>query len=331
MANNSRKTFVTGGTGFIGSHLVEELLGRGYRVKCLIRKTSNLEWLKNLDVEFVQGDLFNEDILQKAVSDVDYIYHIAGVIASKTKDGYYRGNQIATRTLLETCIQANPSLKKFVHVSSLAAIGPSLDGKPVDETTPYHPITTYGRSKMAAEKESIQRFDKLPITIVRPPAVYGPRDTGILTFFQTVKKGIKPQMGFAEKFISLVHVTDLVNGIILAGESEQSAGQIYFIANDQIYSWGEIGEMAARIMKKKALRVKVPVSIVYTVACISGFFGLFSKKPHVFNLDKGRDIVQKAWTCDSTKAKNELGYRQMVPIEEGIEKTVRWYQEHGWL
>ncbi len=331
MSERTYRAFVTGSTGFIGSHLVDELLARRYRVRCLVRKTSKLEWLENLDVELVYGDLFNERVLEDATKDVDFVYHIAGVTASKTKAGYYRGNQIATRTLLDVCVRARPSLKRFLYVSSLAAVGPSLDGRIVDEMTPFRPITTYGRSKMAAEKECVERFGKLPITIVRPPAVYGPRDTGILTFFQTVKRGIRPQIGFSEKKISLIYVTDFVNGIILAAENEHTAGQTYFFANDKIYTWREIGDMAAKVMKKKALRVKVPVPIVYFAAAISGLIGLLSKKASVFNLEKGRDIVQEAWTCDCTKARNELGYRQMIPIEEGIQKTVQWYQEHGWL
>lgn len=130
MSERTYRAFVTGSTGFIGSHLVEELLARRYRVKCLVRKTSKLEWLENLDVELVYGDLFNERVLEDATKDVDFVYHIAGVTASKTKAGYYRGNQIATRTLLDVCVRARPSLKRFLYVSSLAAVGPSLDGRP---------------------------------------------------------------------------------------------------------------------------------------------------------------------------------------------------------
>jgi nucleoside-diphosphate-sugar epimerase len=259
------------------------------------------------------------------------VYHVAGVTAAKTKEGFYRGNHLATKNLLSVCAQYNSHIKRFIHVSSMAAVGPSLNGIPLNEQTPFHPITTYGKSKMAAEQEVHKHSDTFPTTIVRPPAVYGPRDVGVYTFFQSIKKGIRPLMGFKDKHVSLVHSTDLVNGIILAGESQRAAGQTYFISSERFYSWDEIGEVASRIMNKKTIRVKIPIPIVFLVAGISGFFGLFSKKPPILDFEKGRDIVQAGWICDVTKAKQDLGYKQTVSLEEGVRETIAWYREHGWL
>ncbi|HZV12723.1 MAG TPA: NAD-dependent epimerase/dehydratase family protein, partial [Candidatus Kapabacteria bacterium] len=168
------KALVTGTTGFIGSHLAEQLLSKGYDVRCLVRKTANLRWLENKPFELVYGGLSDMASLVAAVKDVDCIYHVAGLTAAKSREEFLRGNRDATRNLLEAAGENGNALKRFIYVSSQAAVGPSPTAKPIDETFPYHPITAYGESKKAAEEE-VQKFSSVfPITIVRPPAVYGP-------------------------------------------------------------------------------------------------------------------------------------------------------------
>jgi len=325
------RVLITGATGFIGSHLAEQLNKKGYQLKCLIRKTSSTRWLEHLPVEYIYGDFFDEDALRQAVKNVDIMYHVAGVVASKTREGFYKGNHLATRNLLNAVQQYNPGLSRFIHVSSLSAVGPSLDGHPVNETTSYHPITTYGKSKMEAEKEVLKCDGLFPWTIARPPAVYGPRDVATFDFFRTAAKGIIPLVGFDRKYVSLVHVRDLVNGIILAGERPEGANQIYFIGSRRYYDWDEIGETTMRVLGRSAVKVRVPEFLVYAVSGAVGFFSLFNKKPSVLNWEKGKDMVQKAWTCDISKAKTELGYMEMISLETGIKETIDWYRREGWM
>jgi nucleoside-diphosphate-sugar epimerase len=326
-----KTAFVTGGTGFIGSHLVERLIARGYAVRCLVRDTKKLGYLANLPIEVFHGDLFSTDVLASAVAGVDYIYHVAGVVASKTKEGFYKGNRDATRNLIETTARVNPGLKRFVFVSSLAAVGPGVDRIPVDELTAYHPITTYGKSKMEAELEVKKFGDKLPITIVRPPAVYGPRDPATFDFFRTIYGGLEPIVGFKDKFVTLVHSTDLVSGIVLAGESDRSSGETYFLGSEATYSWNEIGSVTKQVMKKKALRVRLPEPLVYAVAATVGFLTSFGAKPSVLNFEKGRDMVQGNWTVDVSKAKRDFGFKQEVALEDGVRQTVQWYLDNQWM
>jgi len=325
------RILITGANGFIGSHLTESLNKRGHQLRCLVRNTSDLTWIKNLPIEYIYGDLFDEDAMKKAVKDVECIYHLAGVTKSKTKAGYYRGNHLATKNLLEITLATNPSLKRFVHVSSQAAVGPSLEGKPIDEQTPFHPITTYGLSKMEAEKECLKMMDRLPLTIVRPPAVYGPRDKDVFEFFHVISKGLHPLIGFSDKYVSLIHVKDLVDGILSAGENPKALGQTYFISSEGYYNWKQLGEITSKIMGKKVIRVKIPAACVYTVAAFAQFFSVFSSKPAVLNIEKGKDIVQNAWTCDIAKARKELGFKETMTIEEGIKNTVDWYRQKGWI
>lgn len=325
------RVLITGATGFIGSHLAEQLFHKGYRIRCLVRKTSNLQWLKHLPVEYIYGDLFTEDILVEALTDVDYCYHLAGLTKAKTREEYFRANHTATRRLLEAALNTGASIRRFIHISSQAAVGPSTGEKPVDETTPFHPITTYGRSKMEAEKECLRVMDRLPVTIVRPPAVYGPRDRDVFEFFNTMNKGLHPLIGFGKKEVSLIHVSDLVDGIILAGESEQAVGQTYFISSERYYSWLEVGEVTAGVMGKKSARVRIPEWVVYCIAAVAQAGAVFSTKPALINFEKARDIVQDAWTCDIAKAKRELGFTEKMTLEDGIRQTVRWYRDQGWL
>jgi dihydroflavonol-4-reductase len=325
------QALVTGASGFIGSHLVEFLLARGYTVRCLLRTSSSMAWLKDLPIEIVYGDVFNTPALENAVRGVDYVFHSAGLTKAKKKEDYFRANAEGTRLLLEAALKVNPALKRFVLISSQTAAGPSPTATPITEETPSHPLTTYGRSKRAAEEIVLGAKDRIPITIVRPPAVYGPRDKDIFEFFKTMRSGLQPVAGFGEKFVSLVHVTDLVRGIVLAAESPVAAGQTYFISSSRVYGWDEIGKITRGVLGRKALTVRIPEWGIYTISTAAEFFSLFSSKPALLNLEKARDMVQDYWTCDAGKAKRDFGYEQEISAEAGIRGTIDWYVEQGWL
>ena len=324
--------FVTGATGFIGSHLVDRLLEKNCKVKCLVRKTSNLHWLEGKPVEYVYGDLFKNDVLADAVKNADYVYHIAGVTFAKKKHEYYRGNSEATRNFLEVCSKANPELKRFVFISSQTAVGPSADrDHPVNEETEYHPITTYGRSKMEAEKAVVEYFGKMKCTVVRAPAVYGQRDVAILEYFKAMNMGLQALIGFGEKLVSLIHGIDLVDGIILAAESDKAVSQIYFISSEKFYSWSEVGEVTTRLIGKRNIKIKIPHFAVYTVGAFAQFFSSFSKKPVILNIEKCRDIALFKYIKFIKKAKRDLGFRETIGIEEGIRQTIEWYRKERWI
>ena len=325
------KTLITGGTGFIGSHLAERLVRKGHTVRCLVRKTSDIRWLRELSVEYVYGDLFDENALKDAVTGVDYVYHSAGVTKAKTAEEYFQGNTTGTHNLLRAVSQHAPGIKRFVQISSQTAVGPSPTRSPITEDADPHPITTYGKSKLKAEQECVAMMTRFPITIVRPPAVFGQRDKDIFEFFKTMSKGLQPMVGFSEKFVSLIHVTDLVRGFVMAAESDRAAGQTYFISSRDVYGWKEVGEITRSVLGRRALRLRIPESGVYVIATFAEFFALFSSKPALINFEKARDMVQDYWTCDSSKAKRDFGYEQEISLEEGIRITVDWYKSNGWL
>ncbi|HYM00041.1 MAG TPA: NAD-dependent epimerase/dehydratase family protein, partial [Blastocatellia bacterium] len=243
---------VTGGTGFVGSHLVDSLTGKGYRVRCLVRKSSNLKYLKQPGVEFAYGGLDADTDWDTAFKDVDTVYHVAGLTFARRASDYFTVNHKGTENILGAALRRRERLRRFVHISSLAAIGPAVDGEAVTETTPPRPITPYGRSKLAGEEALRMVRDLIDYTIVRPPAVYGPRDYAIFEFFKAVKRGTSAVIGPDDMKFSIVHVRDLVNGIMLAGQSEVARGRSYFISGERVYSVRQVNELLMEIIGKRA-------------------------------------------------------------------------------
>ncbi len=325
------KILVTGASGFVGSHIADRLLAGGHEVRALIRANSSLKWLQDKRIELVTGSMLDIDSLRPAVEHVDAIVHVAGVTAAKTKEGFYEGNLLPTRNLIEAARQFNPTLSRFIFCSSQTAVGPSLDGQPVTELTPPHPITTYGKSKRAAEEEAERARKDFPVTILRLSAIYGPRDTAIFTFFQTVDKRLKPLIGMRDKWVNLAHVSDIADAILLALEQDAAKNETYFIGAEQHYTWREVNNITSEILDKRGLTIHLPHALVYSVAGFSEFTSMFRSKPSVLNWEKGRDMVQSHWTASIEKAKNQMGYRQKISLHDGIKDTIEWYRKQGWL
>jgi nucleoside-diphosphate-sugar epimerase len=322
---------VTGANGFVGSHLVDVLIDKGFAVRCIVRESSNLRWLEGKAVEINNCGLFDKEGLSKALNDVTYVFHVAGVVKAKNEEGYFKGNVETTRILLEAALENKDSIERFIVLSSQTVTGPSLDGKPVTEETECKPITTYGRSKYEQEKLALSYSDKLPVTICRAPAVYGERDTEIFIYFQNFAKGLTTTIGFDKKVLSLIHARDLVEGFFKAAVSENTVGKVYFISSEKFYSWPEVNAVTSKVLNKKVIKIPVPHLMVYTIAAVAQFFSMFSSKAATLNLEKAKDIVQHAWICDTSKAMKDFDYKQNISIEAGIKRTVDWYKEMKWI
>ncbi|NLP11554.1 NAD-dependent epimerase/dehydratase family protein [bacterium] len=324
------KALVTGSNGFIGSTLVEKLLHQGHQVTCLVRRQSNLAWLQNLPVAYSYASLSNGEGLEEAVAGMDWIFHLAGVTKARDRQGYVEGNVTITKRLLQAC-RLQQGLKKFVYVSSQAAAGPSLSGIPLTEADEPHPISIYGECKLAAEKEVLNLSRELPVVVLRPPSVYGPRDRDILVYFQNVNRGLVLVLGKGDPQISLVHVSDLVDGIILAAEQPTSNGKVFFISGDGYYDWNTIGREIAQAMERKTITIRTPVWLLYSVSWIARAMAQVTGKPALLNADKVREMVQPGWMCSNQSAKQELGFAPQYTLAQGVRQTGRWYRENGWL
>ncbi|MBI3652275.1 MAG: NAD-dependent epimerase/dehydratase family protein [Acidobacteria bacterium] len=327
----SGKILLTGGTGFVGSHLVDRLLEQGQAVRCLVRQSSNLQYLKDPRLEFAYGGLDEATDWDAAFADVDTVYHVAGLTFARRAQDYFTVNFQGTEAIIAAAIKHRQQIKKFVHVSSLAAIGPGEKDRPVDEDTPPAPITPYGRSKLMGEEAAMIAADFFPVTIVRPPAVYGPRDYALYEMFKAIAKGLSPSIGNYDKQLSLVHVFDLAEGIRLAAENDTATGRAYFIASDEVYSYNALVKMLAKIFARRVRSFALPRPVAYTVATLAELGAFITRKPPVINRDKVTDLSQVCWGCSIERAKKELGYQPKVGIEEGLRQTIQWYKDEGWL
>ncbi len=325
------KVLVTGATGFIGSHLVEALLERGSQVRCLARKTSDLTWLKSLPVEVAHGDCNDKASLEEAVKSINQVFHLAGVTKAVEEKTYFEVNALGTENLLHACLKNNPQLQKFVYLSSQAASGPCQNGGTKKESDRCEPVSAYGHSKRMGEEFSLAHKDEIPLLILRPSAVYGPRDRDIYAFFKLLAKRIKPCLFDQDQHISLCYVRDIVQAILLAAEVRESSGEIFFLSDGQDYRLEEIGNVFARAMGVTPLSIRVPEWMIFGMASFSEYLSKLSGKPPLLNKGKVEEMMQKNWVCDITKAKALLGFEPQFKLSQGAKLTFEWYRKENWL
>lgn len=323
-------SFVTGANGFVGSHLVDYLLELGQEVHAIVRPTSNLQWLEGKPVVLHQCGLGEVEALRQAFQGAHYIYHIAGVVKVPTEADFMRGNVTMTEHVLEAAKDL-PTLRRVLVTSSMAATGYAPLGGSVNEEDPLRPIEPYGNSKVAQEEAAWRYAEQgVPVTIVRPPGVYGPRDTEIFAFFKAIQGGISAIMGMTPKEMSLIHVRDLVQGMHLAATKEVAQSQVYFLGSTECYNWKQLGDVASKVMNKRTITLRIPHFIIFFL----GFLGQIAERLGMdvaLNRDRAYRITRPSWYCSSDKAVRELGFRQTVPIEEGFRQTVDWYRAKDWL
>ncbi len=320
---------VTGGTGFIGSHLVERLLREGFRVRCLVRETSSLAFLPREGVELKTGDLSDAPSLRQAVAGAELIFHLAGSVKAGSREGFFRVNAEGTRRLLQAAAEASPPPAAFVYLSSLSAAGPSPDGRLLTEEDEPRPVSLYGESKLAAERAAAGFAGRFPLTVIRPPAVYGPREKEIYRFLAAAGRGLRISVSWEDRLFSLIHVADLVEAILLAARTPGRGIRTYFVCDGAVHSWDRSLRMVAELLGRRTVPLRLPWSLLWTLARSAG--ALFPASPPAFYVDKIREMAQKCWLCSAEKARRELGFTPRFPLKEGMAETIRWYRDNGWL
>jgi dihydroflavonol-4-reductase len=329
--NPARNVLVTGATGFVGGNLVEALLRKRYSVTCLVRNSSSTRSLQKQNVRLVVGELNDPASLRIAAQGIQAVYHVAGLIKAAKREQYFRVNQLGTRLLLEVLAETNPGLSRFVHISSLAAAGPSQGEHGLTEEDKTNPVSWYGESKLKSEEE-VLRFSKVfPTTILRPSAVYGPQDRETLLIFRMIKQGCLFTPGRFIRRFSLIHVNDLTDACIKAGEGNSPSGEAYFISRPEIYTWEDVGRTIAHKLGKRYRQIAFPKWVAVTIGLAGDLWAAATGLPATLNSQKVKELLQPSWVCNPSKAQAVLGFCPAIDLERGMNETVRWYLSQGWL
>jgi len=326
------RTLVTGATGFVGSHLAAALVARGDAVVCLARRPEQAAFLASLGALVAPGSLEDAASLGAALDGVELVYHLAGLTAAGSEREFHEVNEGGTRRLITAIRATIPSLRRFVHVSSIAAVGPTGYGGRLTEDTPCRPLTAYGRSKLAGEMV-VRRAPALPWTVVRPPVVYGPRDRELLRVFRITRRGFAPVFGMGRQELSLVYVTDLVEGIARAGLEPAALGQTYHLAHpDVVRSRDLVSEIGRAVRGGRApLIVPVPAALAAPIVRVIGRAAAATGRRTVVSEDKLAEFLAPAWGTSVEKAEQELGWRAPHDLRRGIAETAAWYRAEGLL
>jgi nucleoside-diphosphate-sugar epimerase len=309
--------------------MANELIEAGWSVRCLLRPQSNAQWLEKGRATVRRCDVTNPQELRESLSGIDVVIHIAGVTKALKDEEYFRGNVGYTRDLAEASLAAG-KVERFILVSTLAAAGPTRDERPLTEADEERPVSVYGRSKLEGERALLEFKDRLNVTIVRPPGVYGPRDLEFFTYFKMIQRGFAPIPFGGTSCLDLIHVADLVRGIRLAAESERAVGNTYFLRGSGPHRLRDLAETIARALGKTPLYIHVPGFVARLAAALTDIHSMLTRRPNIFSRDKLGEMLF-TWTCSETRAREDFGFRPRFSLEEGIQETVRWYRENGWL
>ena len=322
---------VTGGTGFIGSHLVEALLAQGHEVRCLVRDTRRLGWISGLpSVMIAQGDMDEPHSLREGMRGVDQVYHVAGLTRARAAREFFRVNAEGTRHLVHACLQTPGGPRRLVHLSSLAAVGPMPMPTACAEDVPPRPVSPYGNSKLQGEAAVLGVRDRLHVTVLRPPVVYGPRDRGVLEVARWVGRGLLPMPAGPSRTLSLCYVEDLVTALLTAGEAKVPSGEIFHVASEGAFTWEQVGDALGEALGIHPTPLRIPVPILLALATGADALAWLTGRPSYFSRGKVREAAGH-WLCDTGKARRQLGIVPRVGLRKGAAVTVNWYRETGWL
>jgi nucleoside-diphosphate-sugar epimerase len=325
------RAIVTGGAGFIGSHLIEALVARGDGVVCLERPGASRGWIEGTPVGWEPVGLEDVEELRRVFAGAEVVYHLAGLTEACRPADLYAVNTLGTARVLEAAATWNGSAPRVVLMSTLAAAGPCRDGEALSRDTVPFPLSHYGNSKLRAEAVVHALADRVPGTIFRFPSVYGPRERSALALFRMVNHGIALTVGAWDREISLIYVKDVVQGLIAAATTERAAGKTYCLAHPQPVTWRRFAEAAGEAIGRRPRLVSVGPRVAWPIAVGCELVARTRGQAAVLNRDRVREISQERWVCDPSRAMDEIGFEPQYSVERGVPETVDWYREMKWL
>ncbi len=332
------RVVVTGASGFLGSHVVEELVLAGHDVVALVRRSSKVEFLEELakrgKLELAYGTVEDLESVRAAMKGAEAVIHSAGLVKARGEAEFFSINVDGTKNMLTAAREekARGQFKRFVFVSSLAAVGPSDDGLPVARDREPRPVTHYGRSKLEAERLVLAAKDELHVVVLRPPMIYGPRDNESFAFFQSVSRRFLPYLGDGKNTLSVIYASDAASACVRALDADVPSGNRYFLSDGEVYVWRDmLGDIETAIGKQALVRFSVPFFAVRGAAFASEAIGKLRNKAVMLTRDKVNELSAAHWVCDAGDTRKDLGWEPKVKWPEGTRRAVAWYREKGWL
>lgn len=336
--SDQQPVLVTGASGFIGAHLVRLLVARGHPVSCLVRPTSHVKELLAAGAELVTGDVNDRAGVSRAIalSNARVVFHLAGLVRAMSAQDFMRVNAESVEVVAAACTEQTQR-PVLLLVSSLAAAGPSGEAPKVESDPPL-PVSDYGRSKFAGEQAAARYTRALPITIVRPCAVFGAGDRGTYEIFKPVaRSGIHVVRGHGDLRISLIAVADLVHCIVLAAEKGErlvpdGSGRGIYFASAEDLSHLELGIAIAHALGKRSPRiVRLPGGLMRLAGVCGDVVSRIRRCPGWVSSDKISELLAGSWTCSSEKARRQLGWSPAAPLADRLRETAQWYLDAHWL
>ena len=338
------RILITGASGFIGSFIVEEALRRGFETWAAVRKSSSREFLKDERIHLIELNLSSEKQLKQQLKDIqfDYVVHAAGVTKCLHKEDFFRINTEGTKNLVRALLDLQMPLKRFIYISSLSIMGAIREEQPYKEIREHDkakPNTAYGKSKLEAEQWLVSLNEKLgmknekllPYVILRPTGVYGPRERDYFMMAKSIKAHTDFAVGFKQKDITFVYVTDVVQAVFLAMEKGET-GRCYFLSDGEVYQSSTFSNLIRKELGNPWwIRITAPLWLLRVITFCGEYMGHLTGKVTALNNDKYNIMKQRNWRCDINPARQELGYNPQVKLEEGVHKSIEWYKRNNWL
>ncbi len=325
------KVLLTGASGFVGSHILDRLRAEGLSTAILLRPSSDRQFIEPHlgSIEVRSGSLSEPETLKPALAGITHVIHCAGVTRARRNSDYFEGNHAATRSLVQAANAFGQGLQRFVHISSLSVGGPSQDGCAATEDDPPRPISVYGRSKAAAEKE-VRDNCQVPFTVLRPPVVYGPRDRAFLPLFRTAHRHFLPRSNPGQR-LSLVFAPDLAKAVVGCLQRPVAAAKTYYVASPEVTTAAALTRQVALELHRWTVPLPVPAALLWMVCLAQETVSRLTGKPALLNLQKYAELSAPGWVCDPSRLERETGIVCGTTLAQGLAQTLAWYREHRWL
>ena len=322
------KILLTGASGFVGSHILDALRARNLDTAILLRPSSSRNFIAAHlpKVEIRTGSIDDSESLRQAMTDVTHVIHCAGATKARRNPEFYEVNQVGTRNVVAAANAAKAT--RLIHISSLAAAGPATPEKPAREDDPPHPVSEYGRSKLAGEKE-VREQARCEYVIVRPPAVYGPRDAEFLRLFKAIQSHVLPKT--SAQVLSFVFVHDLAEAVVQCLAHPKAAGRTYFVAARETATASAMAQEIAWQFGHWTIPLPLPTAFLWPVCLAQEVMTRLTGKANVLSLQKYAELSAPGWVCDPSRLESEMGYTCVTTLKTGIAQTFSWYRENHWL